>query len=97
MDKSKQKKFEKEVEAKVEKTVSRGFEIFFSVLFTLVFTVLILKFVWAWTVGDLFPGAVEQGLIAEDLSWGATLKLSILVALLNGVYHSLSEAFMGKS
>jgi hypothetical protein len=51
------------------------------------------KFVWAWVVPDLFPGAVEQGLIAANLTWLASLKLAVLVAVLSGFYPALSEAF----
>ena len=46
---------------------------------------LIIKLVWAWTIPDLFPGAVEQGLVAESLSWYAAFKLAILVALLGAL------------
>jgi len=49
--------------------------------------------VWAWVVPDLFPGAVEQGLIAADLTWLASLKLVVLVAVLSGFYPALSGAF----
>jgi hypothetical protein len=40
------------------------------------------KVLWAWTIPDLFPGAVEQGLVASDISWFTALKLAIFVALL---------------
>jgi hypothetical protein len=36
----------------------------------LLVALLIIKLVWTWTVPDLFPGAVEQGLIAESLTGG---------------------------
>jgi hypothetical protein len=52
------------------------------------------KFVWAWVVPDLFPGAVEQGLIAADLTWLASLKLAVLVAVLSGFGPALSGAFV---
>ena len=45
----------------------------------------LIKVVWAWTVPDLFPGAVEQGLIAGSLSWFTAFKLAIFVALLGGL------------
>jgi hypothetical protein len=53
----------------------------------------VFKFVWAWVVPDLFPGAVAQGLISSDLTWFATLKLAVLVAVVGGFYSSLIEAF----
>ncbi|MAF51845.1 MAG: hypothetical protein FI707_04615 [SAR202 cluster bacterium] len=51
----------------------------------LLLALLIIKLVWAWTVPDLFPGAVEQGLIAESLTWWTAFKLAILVALLGSL------------
>jgi hypothetical protein len=51
----------------------------------LVLVLLLLKALWAWTVPDLFPGAVEQGLIAAKISWLAALKVAIFVAILAGV------------
>jgi hypothetical protein len=51
----------------------------------LLVALLLVKLVWAWTVPDLFPGAVEQGLIADSLSWWSAFKLAILVALLGAL------------
>ena len=51
----------------------------------LLLALLIIKLVWAWTIPDLFPGAVEEGLIAESLSWYTAFKLAIFVALLGGL------------
>jgi hypothetical protein len=51
----------------------------------LVLTLLLVKLLWAWTVPDLFPGAVEQGLIARSISWLAALKVAIFVAVLAAV------------
>lgn len=45
----------------------------------------LIKIMWAWTIPDLFPGAVEQGLIAGSLSWFTTFKLALFVALLSGI------------
>lgn len=45
----------------------------------------LIKALWAWTVPDLFPGAVEQGLIARSISWVAAAKLAIFVAILSGL------------
>jgi hypothetical protein len=50
-----------------------------------VLTLLLIKVLWAWTVPDLFPGAVEQGLIARSISWMAALKVAIFVAFIAGV------------
>jgi len=51
----------------------------------LVLVLLLVKALWAWTVPDLFPAAVEQGLIAAQISWLAALKVAIFVALLAGL------------
>ena len=45
--------------------------------------VILVKLLWAWTIPDLFPGAVAQGLISLDLSWLSALKLVAIVAILN--------------
>jgi len=45
---------------------------------------LLIKALWAWTVPDLFPGAVQQGLVAGSISWGTAAKLALFVAVLLG-------------
>ena len=45
----------------------------------------VIKALWAWTVPDLFPGAVKQGLVAETISWGTAAKLAIFLAILAGL------------
>ena len=45
----------------------------------------LIKALWAWTVPDLFPGAVAQGLVAGSISWAAAAKLALLAAVLSGV------------
>jgi uncharacterized membrane protein len=81
----------------IEKRVTKGVTIWTTVLITVVVTfviaVVLFKFVWGWVVPDLFPGAVEQGLVAADLTWLAALKLALLVAVLSGFYPTLVEAF----
>ncbi|MFW5985505.1 MAG: hypothetical protein ACOCQ1_04405 [Halanaerobiaceae bacterium] len=42
-----------------------------------------IKYFWGWIIPDLFPGAVEQGLITDTISWGTTFKLMILFLLFN--------------
>ncbi len=46
--------------------------------------IFIIKLLWAWTVPDIFPGAVEQGLIAAEIGWWTAVKLSIILALFAG-------------
>jgi hypothetical protein len=55
------------------------------VLVVAVFVVglLLLKFLWSWIVEDLFPGAVEQGLIASTISWWTSFKVAIILAILS--------------
>jgi len=50
-----------------------------------VVALLLVKLAWAWTIPDLFPGAVEQGLIAGTISWFTAFKVAILVAILGGM------------
>ena len=47
-----------------------------------VIALLLVKLLWAWTVTDLFPGAVEKGLVASSISWLAAMKIAIFIAVL---------------
>jgi len=49
-----------------------------------VVVLLLVKLLWAWTIPDLFPGAVEQGLIAARISWLAAVKIALFIAVLSG-------------
>ena len=42
---------------------------------------------WSWVMPDLFPGAVESGLIASEISWFTAFKLALFTALLQGVRY----------
>ena len=88
-----EKRIEKQVEKRVEEAVISWTTILVTVVMTFVLSVVVFKFVWAWVVPDLFPGAVTQGLINADLTWLAALKLAVLVAVLSGFYPSLTGAF----
>jgi len=46
---------------------------------------LIIKLLWAWTIPDLFPGAVEQGLVAAEISWFTSFKLALFFGILTGL------------
>jgi hypothetical protein len=50
-----------------------------------VFGLLLVKVLWGWTIPDLFPGAVEKGLVARSISWFTALKVAIFIAVLAGV------------
>jgi len=45
---------------------------------------LLLKLLWAWTIPDLFPGAVAQGLIASEISWWTSFKLAVFLGVMGG-------------
>ena len=55
--------------------------IFFIVLF-------LIKLLWAWTIPDLFPGAVEEGLVAASVSWGTAAKMARFAAVLSMIPRS---------
>jgi hypothetical protein len=54
------------------------------VILAFVVVLLLLKLLWAWTIPDLFPGAVQQGLIARSISWFTAMKVALFVAVLAG-------------
>ena len=56
-----------------------------------VLTFFLLKLLWAWTIPDLFPGAVEQGLVAAEISWFTSFKLAIFFAILTGASKGSSN------
>lgn len=49
-----------------------------------VLALFLVKWVWAWTVPDLFPGAVGQGLIAKSISWYTAFKIAVFIGVLGG-------------
>jgi hypothetical protein len=53
---------------------------------TFVIVLCIVRWLWAWTVPDLFPGAVEWGLVAGQISWLTAIKVSIFVAVLSALF-----------
>jgi len=50
-----------------------------------VIVLLLVKLLWAWTIPDIFPGAVSQGLIAGTISWYTAFKIAVFVAVLAGL------------
>ncbi|MEF3279605.1 MAG: hypothetical protein K6357_01375 [Elusimicrobiota bacterium] len=44
--------------------------------------IFIIKILWVWTIPEIFPGAVSQGLIVKKISWFGALKLSILFSMI---------------
>jgi hypothetical protein len=53
-----------------------------------VLVLFLVKVLWAWTVPDLFPGAVKQGLVAESIGWLTAMKIALFVAVLSGLARS---------
>ena len=51
-------------------------------LLVFVAVLLLAKLLWTWTVPDIFPGAVEQGLIASSISWFTAFKIAIFATVL---------------
>ena len=51
-------------------------------------SLLLIKVLWVWTIPDLFPGAVEQGLIAPQITWLTAFKLSVFIAVIAGLTGS---------
>ncbi|UCF61851.1 MAG: hypothetical protein JSV37_03980 [Anaerolineaceae bacterium] len=88
-----EKELEKEIEKKVTNWVEVAVSVLISVAVVFVISVVIFKIVWGWVVPDLFPGAVDQGLISADLSWLAAVKLAVLVAVIGGFSPTLTDAF----
>jgi hypothetical protein len=95
MQKEIQKEMEKEMELRVTKAVVTWTQIIIQIVIMFVISVIVLKFVWGWVVPDLFPGAVAQDLISANLTWAASLKLAVLVAVLSGFYPSITKAIEG--
>ncbi len=59
--------------------------VFVIVVIAFFVVLLLLKLLWAWTIPDLFPGAVEQGLVAQSISWFTAFKMAIFAAVLAGL------------
>jgi len=87
-----EKRLAEEVEKRVTEGVTVGITILIQVAVMFVISMVVFKFVWAWVVPDVFPGAVTQGLINADLTWLAALKLAVLVAVLGGSYPAFTDA-----
>ena len=94
------KEMEKEMEKEVERRVTEGAPRLITILITVaiffVISLVVFRFVWGWVIPDLFPGAVAEGLIVEDLTWGTAFKLAVLVAALSGFYPALLDAFKSR-
>jgi len=88
-----EKRLAEKVEKQVTNWVTVGITVLIQVAIMFDISLVVLKFVWAWVVPDLFPGAVTQGLIIADLTWLASVKLAVLVSVLGGFSPALTDAF----
>ncbi|MCS7258450.1 MAG: hypothetical protein NZ601_03665 [candidate division WOR-3 bacterium] len=50
-----------------------------------VVSLLVIKLLWSWIVPELFPKAVEDGLIVRSLSWLGALKVAIIIGIFSGL------------
>ena len=95
-----EKQIEEEIEKEIEKRVTEGAPRLITILITVailfVISLIVFRFVWGWVVPDLFPGAVAEGLVVEDLTWLTAFKLAVLVAALSGFYPALVDAFKAR-
>ena len=48
----------------------------------------VIKLLWAWTIPDLFPGAVKEGLVAKEIGWLTSFKLALFFAVMTGISKS---------
>ena len=87
------KEMEKEVERRVTEGAPRLITILITVAIFFVISLVVFRFVWGWVIPDLFPGAIAEGLIVDDLTWGTAFKLAVLVAALSGFYPALLDVF----
>ncbi|KAF5425351.1 MAG: hypothetical protein C5S41_04060 [Candidatus Methanomarinus sp.] len=46
---------------------------------------LLVKLLWVWTIPDIFPGAVEEGLVARTISWYTAFKIAIFMSVTGGL------------
>ncbi len=51
----------------------------------LIVALFLIKILWGWTIPDLFPGAVSQGLIASQISWFTLFKVAIFLGVFAGI------------
>lgn len=57
----------------------------------------LIKILWAWTIPDIFPGAVEKGLIVGDISWFLSFKIALFTAVVFGITKGHSSYIKEKS
>ncbi|MGD8753729.1 MAG: hypothetical protein PVG14_20030 [Anaerolineales bacterium] len=71
-----------EEKIEISNRINFAANILISAAVTLVIGTMLFKLLWSWTIPEIFPAAVEQGLILGDITWLAALKIAALVAIL---------------
>jgi len=71
--------------------MSKLFLVLAAVVAIAVIVTFVTQQVWKWVVPDLFPGAVEQGLIEGDISLWVAFKLMLFLGVLLGGLSSSSS------
>lgn len=56
----------------------------------------VVRYLWAWVIPSLFPGAVQQGLIIGTLDWWGAFKLAVFVCVLS-IFGGSHKSCGGKS
>lgn len=96
INKTEMKEMEHKIEEKVTTVMTTAITILIQAAIVFGITLLVLKFVWAWMVPDLFPGAVTEGLISADLSWKTAVKFASIMVVINGANGSFKGSFSKK-
>jgi len=71
-----------EEKIEISSRITFGANILIRTAVTLVISTFLFKIMWSWSIPEIFPAAVEQGLILGDITWLAALKIAVLVAIL---------------
>lgn len=61
--------------------------------FALLLALFLIKLLWSWTIPDIFPGAVSQGLIVGEISWLTSFKIAIFVAFMSALTGIRNEQY----
>lgn len=76
------KEYTLEEKLAISNRIAFGTRVLLSTAITLVIGTYLIEFLWSWTIPELFPAAVEQGLILGEITWLAAFKITGLVAVL---------------
>ncbi|MEC9488624.1 MAG: hypothetical protein UMV23_03985 [Halanaerobium sp.] len=52
-----------------------------SFIIPIIISPFIVKFSWPYLIPRLFPGAIKQGLLVEDIPWSIAIILAVVTAL----------------